>query len=794
MSKLQACSVAPAQQLVVKNGQGEIRVNLTDSLSPYQNKIDRTRSQCGFKKCYKVAGVTIRVATDLTGFTDNAKPPRLTSVKPASVLHPLSVMTSTTSPPHQIHFHDLPVELQEQIVQSPVLSRDDLLNLAKTSRRINTLAIRRFFDMHQVTSPTEQFRSTIECVPRSEVLTNPWFPIPRATFRCFPNVLQGLAIAFDIKSIEDFQCTFRSSTQHRFSCDLKPFRRFIQTIQMLEHVRNVSLTFEPGNHFGVVGCCWCLTEWKDMMGTLLNTFVERGCESLTICNGDLPVLAITGRRREDGLGMPLDKAKVPRRRQRNIFRKTRSLFSPKPKPASPTIAGATLDWVRYPQANVLLDELELAQVSEEALRSSQLRHLQISSRTLLQPPCSHWTYSMLQTPNLTSLHLHSIKETTWPHIFSWMLPPLRSKLLELSIEGCPDLPTTPLIDFVTQLQALTRLKLAHPMPDVSKYKLHSKWGFFSRSGSTGHIPDNGSTQILPNLISLHAFPDWIQLLCPASPSSSSSSLSLVLSSGLRLNRGKGWGRDSKILSPLPSRPKLQHLHIYPRTFSTVSRLEFRYTDSLSVVKPILVSSAFPWSTSSHTGADSSPKSKPLEVGLEIYDSYSISQMQRDIIELGGGSGGVTVSHDQQSSSSSHPPTPNLPNRPTGYELYDRITELVINNPGVLRPANHRTLCEFLAMWKGVKKVEVKSVAAPVSRRSIVGGSISVRRTTWREENVERLLKEAKVVCPNVEVFVLGEKEYRVTQSEEDDKADAIKANGHRTNGNMITTMTTMDDK
>ncbi|TFK74239.1 hypothetical protein BDN72DRAFT_833561 [Pluteus cervinus] len=481
-----------------------------------------------------------------------------------------------------------------------------------------------------------------------------------------------------------------------------------------------------------------LRQWKEVMGALLNTCVERGCESLLVHNGNSPLQTFT---RTD----PQSRVRIIG--ANNILQRTKSLFTNNSNAISPTTKNGSLGRVTL---------FDLVHLSKGARNSSQLKHLHISSRMLLHPPCSHWTYSILQTSNLTSLHLYSIQETNWAHIFSWLS--VGSQLKQLSIELCYGLPTMPLIDFVVGLRALTHLKLAYPVPIVSDQKLATTWKLSSGSNSG---------QVLPNLVSLHAFPDWIQLLCPGPSSQSTiSSLSRRLHLRRTINGIPSPNPPSPPPSQAPSRPKIGHLHILPRVTMS-SRGEFDFSLSLRILRPVLESSAFSFS------------SPNFRLGLELYDTYTITHMARDIVQYGGvdsqaldldieptpvitfGPWAATATP-----SVTTPPEPRparLPRRraqrPAGYEAYDRITELVVCNWGILQERQCRVVCEFFSMWKSVRRVKFRSIVLDA----------------WKDENVRMLMEEARVSCQNVKEFVLGGKVYIVDDFEGDEGVEVVQA-------------------
>ncbi|TFK74221.1 hypothetical protein BDN72DRAFT_893212 [Pluteus cervinus] len=602
----------------------------------------------------------------------------------------------------------LPLEITEEVINN--LGTTELLALAKTCQEFNVLCLRRFFSLHEIDEPTNLFQATLELTSLPDAAAG--------------NPFDGLAVAFDITTIEDLHCILQPSPSFPLQRILHVLRRVIWAIERLHRIRNVTLTLEMGNGFTMIyeDQLSVLQEWKEVMGSFLNMFVEKGCESLKVFRGCLPLKIQS---QMDILGTNT-LAHHPRS---NILQRAKSLFADKDRSesisrVSPTIENALVMWSAYKDREIpplYLDSRDLVHLSEGAGASSQLKHLQISSKVLLRPPCSHWTYSILQTPNLTSLHLYYIlpEEAAWAHIFSWIFLSVRTQLRELSIELCYGLPMMPLIDFVVGLQGLTHLKLAYPVPIVHGHKPQTTW----KLGSPSNI-----AQVLPNLVSLHAFPDWIQLLCPESASKSTVT---SLSRHFRLQRPTSTNPSSSppLPSQSPTRPKIQHLHILPCAAMT-SHGEFDFNLSLNVLRPVLQSSSFPFASSN------------FRVALELSDTYTITHMARDIVHLGGADPRSRTAQTSRRRAQ----------RPAGYELYDRITELIVCNQwGILQRRQCEIACEFFSMWKGVRRVEFRPIVPDA----------------WKDEDVKMLMEEARISCRNVREFVLGGKVYVVADSEEE---------------------------
>ncbi|TFK74223.1 hypothetical protein BDN72DRAFT_833525 [Pluteus cervinus] len=629
-------------------------------------------------------------------------------------------------------FTNLPLEIFEQIIN--ILEPTELLVLAKTCRQFNALSIRQFFLLHKVDNPSKLFQGTLELsfLPREEdsVGLELTHKDPTTFNDAGGNTFEGLAVAFDIMTIEHLHCIIHHSTPDPYPLTryLNVLRRVIWAVRRLQHIGRVTLKLEMGGYLLITheDERSIIRQWKEVMGTLLNLLVEKGCENLEVSHGTFPLRPL-----QDMFILNVD----PLPGRQNILQRTKSLFTRKSKPISPTMKDT--DAIGTPTVDrqavrFFRDSLDLIHLSKSARDSSRLRHLEISSRVLLHPPCSHWTYSILQTSNLTSLSLYMIYEASLTHMLSWLLLPIRSQLRELSIELCSRLPSAaPLIDLIVGLRALTHLKLADPVPEVYGHKLPITSKVFPRSKNA---------PVLPNLVSLHAFSDWIQLLClGSSPRPTVTSLSLAEVTDHTTST------YPCSQSQPPSRPNLQYLYIMPRTFR-----EFHFDLSFNVLQPILESSAFPFALSN------------FRVALDLR-RYSVTHhMSRDAIRWGGADPRdfkSTTPVITSGSSAGAPPRlrPTRPprkraQRPSGYELYDRITELVVYDSGFFQQHQSKIFCQFFSMWEGVKRVEF-------------------RASRWKDEDVKVLIKEARVCSRNIREFVLREKVYAVDDFEGDGRVD-----------------------
>src|SRR5205823_2135144 len=90
---------------------------------------------------------------------------------------------TSSSPPSMACIHDLPNEILYKIIEYSSL--DELVSLAQTSRRLNSIAIPQFLKLHDIPEPTQCFLALFECGIVSR--TDP---------------LAGLSIGFDIRSID----------------------------------------------------------------------------------------------------------------------------------------------------------------------------------------------------------------------------------------------------------------------------------------------------------------------------------------------------------------------------------------------------------------------------------------------------------------------------------------------------------------------------------------------------------------------------------------------------------------
>lgn len=94
--------------------------------------------------------------------------------------------------------NDLPNELLDKILSSPSLTASDYLALSVLSRRINTISIQYLFARLELPRPQDVCKAVV----RKRLFPGS-MPIPDA--------LDALALAFDIRSIEDFTFTWSST-------------------------------------------------------------------------------------------------------------------------------------------------------------------------------------------------------------------------------------------------------------------------------------------------------------------------------------------------------------------------------------------------------------------------------------------------------------------------------------------------------------------------------------------------------------------------------------------------------
>ncbi|TFK63078.1 hypothetical protein BDN72DRAFT_848033 [Pluteus cervinus] len=368
------------------------------------------------------------------------------------------------SPPSSLTIDSLPNEILFEIISH--LFVDGLYTVSTLSRRFNNLAIPHFFPYHGCSEPSKVMKIRIRC----DDITHALGTTEEMTLRRY-DALAGLSIAFDVKSVEELRCTFVPCVMfHIESSKLKTYQRLLHVLRRLERVSSLSITFDYWKQSNVEQT---RKERTEVVSGLLNACLEKGCKTLAIQHGYFVPL--------DG-----DTLKEPNK----VLKMIKKLFS------APLREGAKSATAPHSTSRGNQDT-NMMSLSSAARKSSRLTHLDISSAMLLCPPCSSWTYPLLETPNLTSLTLSRVllEKQVWEVILPWLVPPLRERLLELSITHCSHLPVTPLVNLVTSMKKLTHFKLIGLIPSVENRRLRKK-------------------HLLPDLVSLHTLPDWIGFLCP----------------------------------------------------------------------------------------------------------------------------------------------------------------------------------------------------------------------------------------------------------------------------------------
>ncbi|TFK74203.1 hypothetical protein BDN72DRAFT_833511 [Pluteus cervinus] len=386
---------------------------------------------------------------------------------------------------------DLPNEILHKILSDPILT-DELFNLSTLTRHLNSFIIDQYFTHHRIRDPTESLQVDVRDMPRLA-------PFPkhgkgkdkalRIRSLEYTDTLSALAIAFDLKSIDNLTCVLfpyvsTTSNQHK---------RFIRILNRLTHVKSIRIIFDPTGAF-VDKCLWLRTYlWRDIMSDLLNISVEKGCEELYVesrgyCYNSTPYLRLA-------------KPKPP-------FKLLGKVLSPKTS-AGPELAVTPYRYRGDPK-------LQPIPLSDVARNRTRLKHLQISSILLLRPPYSYWTYSILDAASsLTSLELSGFSDVSkereiWRVTLPWLFLPLQSKLVRLTVENILGLPARQLFDSIIELKNLEELKLI----GLSTLEEDAYVAGLVRDQQEHRQSSSHPEEFLPNLTSLYGHSEWINLLCP----------------------------------------------------------------------------------------------------------------------------------------------------------------------------------------------------------------------------------------------------------------------------------------
>ncbi|TFK64830.1 hypothetical protein BDN72DRAFT_901221 [Pluteus cervinus] len=363
--------------------------------------------------------------------------------------------------------HDLPTELLYEILSYPFLTYEHF-GVAQLSRRLNSIAMPRFLAYHKIRVPVEEFSAVIETGFHHLPMDN------RELFLKERDTLAALALAFNVKSIDHLTCTFYPYSRG----DYDDYHRLVRILGRLDRVGSVTIMLDMTD-FSVKRATWLAESvWKSVMRELLNVCVEKGCQRLTVISTE------AGEASFDDFLPRLPTVNMVLRKVRRISHLPRKLGIVTP-PTQPYTGHA----------------LRIVPLTDTASRSAQLRHMQISCIMLLYPPYLSLAHSILGTAALTSLELSGIYTPmgtkAWRRALYWLLYPLRSRLLKLTIHHCSDLPAATLFQLLIQLKSLTSLTLA-AIPEPNKFS-----------------PDfQVENHFLPNLVALHTTPEWVMVLCP----------------------------------------------------------------------------------------------------------------------------------------------------------------------------------------------------------------------------------------------------------------------------------------
>ncbi|TFK61053.1 hypothetical protein BDN72DRAFT_849991 [Pluteus cervinus] len=643
-------------------------------------------------------------------------------------------------------FHSLPTEILEIILSDSVLTDSEFFGLALLSRRLNSLAIPKFLEYHGIHDPMESFVAGVE-PPRVQRLRG-----NRGYFRRRDS-LAGLAIGFDLTSIDTFTCTI-------FPCrpttpTLIEFHRLFQVLQRLDRIRHVRIVLDMTGSF-VDSCTWLTTpKWRDIMEELLNAFTRTGCESFIVenrgyCWESTPYLTT-----------------LP-----SFLYKARCLVNPRPTRGPHLALMPYRDRVKFWPWGAKRPKLRPIPLAQDARSDiTQLKSLQISCVALLRPPYSYWTYSILdQSPSLTSLTISNLSivsmgEKMWKATLPWLFLAVQGKLRELVIHNCSALPTKELLEGIVRLKELRHLRLtgtSSPAGDCPESRtFQSKiWKWASKEN------------FLPNLVSLHAHPEWINLIFP----------------------------PNKSTALMDRRPRFTTLGVLPKTLSYCRRSIHSSLDSV-FSNPTFSHLLHPYGSEENLGTPISNPRIIVDLATTEYLSWDFN-------------------HDLEAfkimaTSTSEIPLPY-------FAGYSKVTDLTIRIQSVVHHWNlieqgqglgpgYRRIVEFLGYWKGLRRLEivgygqtssssvsfggrcdcggdcgdfddlrydeedgdedsengsefgrVRSCRSVEKGRNGKGGAIYVGWKGWRDEDeriVEKLIEEAS--CPFLRRVVIGKRAWEV---------------------------------
>ncbi|TFK67082.1 hypothetical protein BDN72DRAFT_843515, partial [Pluteus cervinus] len=289
--------------------------------------------------------------------------------------------------------------------------------------------------------------------------------------------LAYLTLAFDITAIRTLKCTFASpaySNPVRMGHLTPDYRRLTRFIQRLHKITSIVIHFEKRNMFEYgTTPAGVYHDWLTSMNSLLDACRQSGCEEFRVYHGTYPTFYFF-----------LYLRTALRSWIHLLANMGSKVTSIRQGPGWEYIPITSTAPITLSPSQILVDE------------KPKLDSFCIAAPFLLYPPHSEWTFQLLRASHLTTLTLLDISRITeafWIPPFTWLAICLKSTLQTLTITRCLSLPPAPLIDFLNKFKSLTHLTLRGPLPLV-----HS----LSR------------TLILPCLVSIFTYSDYITLMCP----------------------------------------------------------------------------------------------------------------------------------------------------------------------------------------------------------------------------------------------------------------------------------------
>ena len=273
---------------------------------------------------------------------------------------------------------DIPVEIIQVILAC--LPADSLLDLFPTCRSLNYLSTSALLEHHGIRDPT-----------------NCTFDLDTTGIPLEADALSALIAGLHIKRMKFLQCNIKTPWNWSSRCwpASQPLRRLHCLIQRLTSIDEVILTFSIGREIRL-GEAY-LKSGIDNLQNLLNTIITKSCKVLRIINpGSFFGTSYTFNQPDSG-------SSITQGFRRFVHRND-----------SP-------DW-QYKRDDSKGTRLFLT-CSPAALQKVALTTMKISAMSLLTPPCSNWTFTMLKQSRIKTL----ILRLKWPK--SGYTPAERSVIL-----------------------------------------------------------------------------------------------------------------------------------------------------------------------------------------------------------------------------------------------------------------------------------------------------------------------------------------------------------------------------